>query len=224
MERAPSVRSHTSSVCIGEWCARPRQLGTAGARLNSAKCPRLGPVMPFIDEILRADHSATAQQRHTRLYLRTYAARASGLCVPVAGAPLRARPQATSSDHETGSLRAASYPPAAEAQVDWYEANVDLGGGERTAGLHHALHGERRSFPSRPIIAPRSRLFWRLTSWPSSVSAACSVAALRQAEQRGAKILRGHQREETERFIAFRSHWRYAASFCNPGEATRRAA
>jgi len=33
------------------------------------------------------------------------------------------------------------------------------------------------------------------------------------------KILRGQQREETARFIAFRSHWRFAAEFCTPAEA-----
>src|SRR5438105_14566747 len=32
------------------------------------------------------------------------------------------------------------------------------------------------------------------------------------------KILRGHRREETARFVAFRSHWRFEASFCTPGE------
>lgn len=32
------------------------------------------------------------------------------------------------------------------------------------------------------------------------------------------KILRGHQREETARFIAFRSHWGFSSDFCNPGE------
>jgi len=32
------------------------------------------------------------------------------------------------------------------------------------------------------------------------------------------KILRGHRREETVRFVAFRSHWRFAAEFCKPGE------
>jgi transposase len=31
------------------------------------------------------------------------------------------------------------------------------------------------------------------------------------------KILQGYQREETSRFIAFRSHWGFAAEFCNPG-------
>jgi hypothetical protein len=33
------------------------------------------------------------------------------------------------------------------------------------------------------------------------------------------KILRGHRREETERFIVFRSHWGFQAEFCNPEEA-----
>ena len=33
------------------------------------------------------------------------------------------------------------------------------------------------------------------------------------------KILRGYRREETARFIAFRSHWRFEAEFCTPAEA-----
>jgi hypothetical protein len=33
------------------------------------------------------------------------------------------------------------------------------------------------------------------------------------------KILRGYQREETARFIAFRSHWRFQSEFCSPYEA-----
>ena len=32
------------------------------------------------------------------------------------------------------------------------------------------------------------------------------------------KILRGHQREETTRFIAFRSHWDFESEFCTPAE------
>ncbi len=32
------------------------------------------------------------------------------------------------------------------------------------------------------------------------------------------KILRGYRREETVRFVAFRSHWRFTAEFCTPGE------
>jgi transposase len=32
------------------------------------------------------------------------------------------------------------------------------------------------------------------------------------------RILRGHQREDTTRFIAFRSHWGLDSEFCTPGE------
>ena len=32
------------------------------------------------------------------------------------------------------------------------------------------------------------------------------------------KILRGYRREETARFVAFRSHWRFEAEFCTPAE------
>jgi hypothetical protein len=32
------------------------------------------------------------------------------------------------------------------------------------------------------------------------------------------RVLRGSRREETQRCIAFRSHWRYEAEFCTPGE------
>src|SRR6185503_8214188 len=32
------------------------------------------------------------------------------------------------------------------------------------------------------------------------------------------RVLRGSRREETARFIAFRSRWHFEASFCTPGE------
>jgi hypothetical protein len=36
------------------------------------------------------------------------------------------------------------------------------------------------------------------------------------------KILRGHQREETSRFIAFRSHWGFQSEFCNPARGNEK--
>lgn len=36
------------------------------------------------------------------------------------------------------------------------------------------------------------------------------------------KILRGHQREETERLIAFRSHWGFQTDFCNPARGNEK--
>ena len=36
------------------------------------------------------------------------------------------------------------------------------------------------------------------------------------------KILRGHQREETERFLGFRSHWGFESDFCNPAHGNEK--
>jgi hypothetical protein len=32
------------------------------------------------------------------------------------------------------------------------------------------------------------------------------------------RVLRGSRREETARFVAFRSHWKFESVFCSPGE------
>ena len=36
------------------------------------------------------------------------------------------------------------------------------------------------------------------------------------------KILRGHQRVETDRIIAFRSHWGYRSEYCNPAKGNEK--
>ena len=36
------------------------------------------------------------------------------------------------------------------------------------------------------------------------------------------KILRGHQRQETERFLGFRSHWGFESDFCNPAQGNEK--
>jgi hypothetical protein len=59
-----------------------------------------------------------------------------------------------------------------------------------------------------PSTTPRSEHFWRRTN------ARCRrYDNLKNAVK---KILRGRQREETSRLIAFRSHWGFQTDFCNP--------
>ena len=36
------------------------------------------------------------------------------------------------------------------------------------------------------------------------------------------KILRGYQREETDRVIAFRSHWGFKSEYCNPASGNEK--
>jgi hypothetical protein len=86
--------------------------------------------MPFIDAILTADLSAPRKQRHTaaRIYKRLQAERSDWLV-----GHSRVREYVSFRKRQLGMTKQEvfipqSYPPAAEAQCDWYEAYADLGG------------------------------------------------------------------------------------------------
>ena len=115
-----------------------------------------------------------------------------------------------------------SYAWGVEAQVDWYEAYADLAG-ERTklqvfamrsmasgAAFHCAyLHATQQAFLEAHELA---------FAYFGGVFRKLRYDNLTSAVK---KILRGHRREETARFVAFRSHWRFEAEFCTPAEAAR---
>lgn len=183
--------------------------------------PRLGPVVAFIDTILEADQHVHRKQRHTahRIYVRLCKERPDW---PVAEATVRR--YVRQRKLELGLLTRETFVPqyyvlGEEAQVDWYEAIAELGGEPLTlqvfamrsmasgAAFHRAyLHATQQAFLEAHEYAFHyfGGVFRRLR-----------YDNLGSAVQ---KILRGYQREETARFVAFRSHWRFAAEFCTPGE------
>lgn len=112
-----------------------------------------------------------------------------------------------------------TYDWGVEAQVDWYEAVVELDcelqrvqifalrSMASGAAFHRAyLRATQQAFLEAHQLAFHyfGGIFRRLRydNLPSAVK----------------KILRGHRREETERFVMFRSHWQFEASFCNPAQ------
>ena len=67
---------------------------------------------------------------------------------------------------------------------------------------------------------PRNKLFSKHMNWRSHFSVASSASfATTTLTSAVKKILRGYLREETTRFVAFRSHWRFESEFCTPAEA-----
>jgi len=112
-----------------------------------------------------------------------------------------------------------SYAWGVEAQMDWYEAYADLAG-ERVklqvfamrsmasgAAFHCAyLHATQQAFLEAHELA---------FTYFGGVFRKLRYDNLTSAVK---KILRGHRREETARFVAFRSHWRFEAEFCTPTE------
>jgi len=184
--------------------------------------PRLGAVADFIDAVLEADLKAPRKQRHTahRIYVR--------LC--------QERPQCQVGESTVrqyvrerrlalGMLRRETFVPQSyawggEAQVDWYEAEANLGGERQklqvfvmrsmaSGGAFHRayLRATQQAFLEAHQLAFR---------YFGGVFARLRYDNLAAAMKR---VLRGSRREETARFVAFRSHWRFQAEFCNPAEA-----
>lgn len=184
--------------------------------------PRLGPFVDFIEAILEADRKAPRKQRHTahRIYVRI------GQELPRSQvAESTVRQYVRERKHALGLLAREtfvpqSYPWGQEAQVDWYEAQADLGGERQklqvfvlrsmAAGgaFHRAYHR-----PTQQAFLEAHQLGFR---YFGGVFRRVRYDNVPLAVKR---ILRGFRREETARFVAFRSHWKFQSEFCNPGEA-----
>jgi len=183
--------------------------------------PAIGPLVEFIDEILLSDRRAPRKQRHTahRIYTRICKERSDcAVAEPSIRRYVRQRKA------ELGLLTRETFVPQSyawgvEAQVDWYEAAADFDGERQTCqvftmrsmasgGAFHVAyaHATQQAFLEAHELAFAyfGGVFHRLRY--DNLTAAVK------------RVLRGSRREETTRFLAFRSHWRFEAEFCTPGE------
>src|SRR5215207_3114953 len=183
--------------------------------------PRLAPVAGFIDAILEADRKAPRKQRHTarRIYVRLRAERPGHqIAESTVREYVRERKVALGlAARETFVPQ--SYPWGSEAQVDWYEAVADLDGERvklqvfslRSMASGGAFHRAYRHATQQAFLEAHELAF----RYFGGVFHRARYDNLTAAVKR---VLRGHRREETARFVAFRSHWRFAAEFCTPSE------
>jgi transposase len=187
--------------------------------------PKLGAVKEFIDAMLEADLSAPRKQRHTahRIYERIRAERPE--CA-LAEATVRRYVQQRKEELGLKAREvfiAQSYQWGGEAQVDWYEATVLLDGARTIAQLFSmrsmasggAFHVAYPHATQQAFLEAHELAFdyfggvFRLLRYDNLSSAV-------------KKILRGRQRVETDRFIAFRSHWGFQTEFCNPARGNEK--
>src|SRR5271169_1681720 len=213
---ARKVKVHRRMVreAIGSALPKPR-------KKTERPHSKLQAAIPFIDQILQGDRQAPRKQRHTahRIWARLREERPD---CPVAERTVREyvhdRKLALGLVAREVCV-AQSYDWGVEAQVDWYEAYADLGG-ERTKLFVFALrsmasgaafHCAFSNATQQAFLEAHELAF----AWFGGVFHRLRFDNLSSAVK---KILRGQQREETSRFIAFRSHWRFAAEFCTPGE------
>lgn len=183
--------------------------------------PRLGPVVGFIDAILQADRQAPRKQRHTahRIFTRIEAEKPE---YPVAESTVRA--YVHERRRALGLLKQELFVPQSytwgvEAQADWYAAVAELGGEEmslvvftlRSMASGAAFHRAYRHATQQAFLEAQELAF----HYFGGVFQRVRYDNLKAAVQR---IVRGFRREETARFVAFRSHWRFQSEFCTPGE------
>ena len=183
--------------------------------------PKLGPAKSYIDTILETDRKAPRKQRHTahRIWRRL-----SDEMAELQVSESTVRKYVRERKLELGLLGRETFIPQSykfgeEAQVDWYEAYAELDGEREklhifcmrsmaSGGAFHRAypHANQQAFLEAHEIA---------FHYFGGVFATVRYDNLSSAVK---KILRGYQREETERFIAFRSHWRFHSEFCTPGQ------
>jgi transposase len=185
---------------------------------------KLGPATGFIDTILEADRKEPRKQRHTaqRIWQRVR----EELDVEVAERTVRQYVQQRKRELGVSTAEvfiAESYDWGQEAQVDWYEAWFDLAGERvklqlfamRSMASGAAFHRACRRATQQAFLEAHEEAF----RYFGGVFRQLRYDNLSSAVKR---VLRGSRREETARFIAFRSHWRFEAEFCTPARGNEK--
>ncbi len=181
--------------------------------------PKLDPVKEQIDRMLESDREAPRKQRHTAHRIWT---RLRQECPehPVSEPTVRRYVQRRKRELGMGGREVfvpQSYEWGQEAQVDWFEATVKLGGEARKLQIFamrsmasgDSFHRAYTHATQQALLEAHEHAFayfggvFRTLRYDNMTSVV-------------KKILRGRQRIETDRIIAFRSHWRYQSEYCNP--------
>ena len=187
--------------------------------------PKLGPATEFIDCILESDRKAPRKQRHTahRIWIRLRKERPE-----IQVAECTVRRYVRQRKRELGLKGGETFVPQSyhwgqEAQVDWYEAWAELSGERqklfvfcmRAMASGGAFHKAYPHTTQQAFLEAHELAFQYFGG---------TFELLRYDNLSSAvkKILRGHRREENERFIAFRSHWGFQSDFCNPARGNEK--
>jgi transposase len=193
----------------------PQRKSTLGKNL----CPKLDPYKSTIDDWLKADKEAPRKQRHTakRVYDR--------LKSEVAGFDCSYRTVATYYAIKRKEIFAGrvGYLPLdhkpGEAQIDfgaaeYYENGRKVSGHYLNVSFPYSNKGYLQLFPGENmecLLEGMDAIFRYIGCVPAEVWFDNTKTIV-------TKIIRGGDREVTDRFSRFREHYRFEAVFTNPGE------
>jgi transposase len=187
--------------------------------------PKLGPLKAAIDGMLEGDRQAPRKQRHTahRIWTRLRTEHPSH---PVAEPTIRRYVQRRKQELGLGGKQVfvpQSYDWGQEGQVDWFEAVVKLDGERtklqffamRSMASGDAFHRAYTHATQQALLEAHELAFDYFGGVFRTLRYDNMASVVR-------KILHGRQRIETERIIAFRSHWGYRSEYCNPAKGNEK--
>ncbi|MGH9563712.1 MAG: IS21 family transposase [Terracidiphilus sp.] len=187
--------------------------------------PKLDPLKERIEQMLTSDLGAPRKQRHTahRIWTRLCAEDpAHSICEASVRRYVAERKRDLGMKGREVFIPQ-SYGLGEEAQVDWFEAVVDLSGERRklqffsmrSMASGDAFHRAYTNATQQAFLEAHEHAF----AFFGGVFRKLRYDNLTLAVK---KILRGRQRVETERVIAFRSHWGFLSEYCNPASGNEK--
>ena len=187
--------------------------------------PKLGPVKDSINRMLESDKDAPRKQRHTahRVWTRLGEEHPEHRI-----GEATVRRYVREQRHEMGLAGREVFVPQSynwgqEAQVDWFEATVRLDGEPRKLQIFamrsmasgDAFHRAYTNSTQQALLEAHEYAF----AYFGGVFGTLRYDNMKSLVK---KILRGRQRIETDRIIAFRSHWGYQSEYCNPASGNEK--
>ena len=181
--------------------------------------PKIGQVKELINEILEIDKKIPRKQRHTA---RRIHQRLEEEGYKIGESTIRG--YVKQRKEEMGLAKREIFVPQSynygeQAQIDWYEAIVEIEGEEkkvevfsmRSMASAGAFHKAYTNATQQAFLEAHQEGF----RYFGGVFRVCRYDNLALAVK---KVLRGNNREQNTRFIAFRSHWQFEAEFCRVGK------
>ena len=182
--------------------------------------PAIGPHAEVIRRWLSEDRVVHRKQRHTarRIWERLVDEEGADVAESTVRRYVRETRRELDLIHHDVAI-VAHHPPGEEAQVDFGIATVMIGGELTRVAvfelrLSHsgaAVHVAYGSEGQEAFLGGHVTAFARLGGVPTRIRYDNARALV-------ARVLRGRDRVETERFIALRSHYGFDSFFCIPGQ------
>ena len=187
--------------------------------------PKLGPLKQAINRMLEADINAPRKQRHTSHRIWT---RLQEMFPDLPVGESTVRQYVVLRRRAMGLAKREVFVPQSydwgqEAQVDWFEAEVKLGGklcklqifAMRSMASGDAFHRAYTNGTQQALLEAHELAF-------AYFGGVFGVLRYDNMKSLVKKILHGRQRIETDKIIAFRSHWRYQSEYCTPAKGNEK--